>query len=110
MAITVTMTLTPSGRDPLDGLAKVVTQIECRFTASDGSKSADVYEEVFLASPDPADFTAFADVTAADLLVWVQATKGEGYDAWKASMEADATAKLTGPQHFAGATVTAPAE
>lgn len=103
---TVTMIMIPSGATPIGGLIKVVTQIECRFAATDGETSAEVYEAVPMGNPNPASFKAFAECTADDFLTWVKATKGDGYDAWKASMEAAALARLNAPKPFSGVALT----
>lgn len=107
---TVTMVMTPSGADPKDGLSKVVTQIECRFIATDGDARAEVYEAVLMGYPNPDSFKAFADCTADDFLTWLKGVKGDGYDVWKADMEAAAIAALTAPKPFSGDAVSATAD
>lgn len=110
MTITVTMTMRPLWLDPLDGLSKVITRVECRFVATDdaGNFNDRIYDVVPMSTPNPATFTQFDQVTASDLLAWVKVAKGDGYDAWRADCETRAIAALTAPKAGTGAAVAAP--
>lgn len=110
MTVTTKMLLTASGLNPLDGLADVVTQIETRVVASDGTQTADVFESVPMRAPDPENFKPINDCTPTDYLAWVMAAKGDGYAAWKADMEARAVVKLVAPSPFTRPAVEAPSE
>ena len=46
-----------------DDLADVVKVIQWRYVAEDGETSAQAYGAVDLGAPDPAAFTAYADLT-----------------------------------------------
>ena len=53
-----------------DGLADVIITSYWRITGVDGDYSASNYGSAVIAAPDPDDFTAFADVTQAQVKAW----------------------------------------
>jgi hypothetical protein len=109
MTVTVKLILTPSGKNPLDGLNDVIDHIEARFIATDGDLSdSSAYEGVAVGAPDPANFKPVADLTPADYLAMVKYVKGADYDAWYAEKSAAAIAMLTRPAQFILASVEAP--
>jgi len=75
MAITYDWIFNPLTVKPAEGsLTDVVITVDWRRTATDGQYSADVYGQVSLGPPNPADYTAFADLTKAQVQGWVVAT------------------------------------
>lgn len=55
-----------------DGLADVVKVVHWRLTATDGTNTVDAYSTVSLDTPDPGNYTAFADLTEAQVISWVE--------------------------------------
>jgi len=74
MAITYDWIFNPLTVKPAEGsLTDVVITVDWRRTATDGQYSADVYGQVSLGPPNPADYTAFADLIKAQVQGWVVA-------------------------------------
>lgn len=74
MAIRYDWVFNPLTVKPVEGLlTDVVITVDWRRTATDGQYSADVYGQVSLGPPNPADYTAFADLTKAQVEGWVVA-------------------------------------
>lgn len=72
MAITYDWIFNPLTVKPAEGsLTDVVITVDWRRTATDGQYSADVYGQVSLGPPNPADYTAFADLTKHQVQGWV---------------------------------------
>lgn len=75
MAITYDWIFNPLTVKPAEGLlTDVVITVDWRRTATDGQYSADVYGQVSLGPPNPADYTEFADLTKAQVERWVVAS------------------------------------
>jgi hypothetical protein len=55
-----------------DGLSNVVSVVHWRLIASDDGYSAEAYGSVSLSDPDPDTFTAFDDLTKADVQAWAE--------------------------------------
>ena len=70
-----------------DGLADVVITSYWRITGVDGDHSVTTYGSAGIAAPDPADFTAFADVTQAQVKAWTLSSLA-GQDITEDSLEA----------------------
>jgi len=72
MAIIYDWIFNPLTVKPAEGsLTDVVITVDWRRTATDGQYSADVYGQVSLGPPNPTDYTAFADLTKAQVEGWV---------------------------------------
>jgi len=72
MAITYDWIFNPLTVKPAEGsLTDVVVTVDWRRTATDGQYSADVYGQVSLRPPNPADYTVFADLTKSQVEGWV---------------------------------------
>ena len=72
MGITYDWIFNPLTVKPAEGsLTDVVITVDWRRTATDGQYSADVYGQVSLGPPNPADYTAFADLTKPQVQGWV---------------------------------------
>lgn len=75
MAITYDWIFNPLTVKPVEGsLADVVIIVDWRRTAVDGNYASSVYGQVFLGPPNPSDYTAFADLTKAQVQGWVVAS------------------------------------
>ena len=71
MATTFTWSYDSLERDVIkDGLDDVIVTSYWRITGVDGDYSASNYGSAVIAAPDPDDFTAFADVTQAQVKAW----------------------------------------
>jgi hypothetical protein len=74
MAITYDWIFNPLTVKPAEGsLTDVVITVDWRRTATDGQYNADVYGQVSLGPPNPADYTAFTDLTKPQVQGWVEA-------------------------------------
>ena len=73
-----------------DGHSNVITTVHWRVTKTVGEYSAGSYGSTGLEAPGDT-FIAWADVTEATLLAWIQAEIGEE---WTASMEASLDAQI----------------
>lgn len=74
MAITYDWIFNPLTVKPAEGsLTDVVVLVDWRRTATDGQYGADVYGQVSLGPPNPADFTTFDDLTKSQVQGWVVA-------------------------------------
>lgn len=69
-----------------DGLSDVVKVIHWRLSANDGTHIADTYSTLSLEAPDSEHFTAFGDLTEAQVIAWVESKLD--VDALKASLDA----------------------
>ena len=76
-----------------DGLADVVITSYWRITGVDGDYSASIYGSAGIAAPDPDDFTAFADVTQAQVKAWTLSSLVD-QDITEDSLEADLQAQI----------------
>ena len=74
MAITYTWNVNTMDTAPsANGLANVVKVVHWRLAATDGTYTAETYSTVSLDSPNPDDYTAFSDLTEAQVISWVEA-------------------------------------
>lgn len=94
MAITYDWIFNPLTVKPVEGsLTDVVIIVDWRRTAVDGNYASSVYGQVSLGPPNPSDYTAFADLTKAQVQGWVVAsltqTVVDQYDAGLAQSIAD---------------------
>ena len=72
MAITYDWIFNPLTVKPVEGsLTDVVITVEWRRTAVDGNYASSVYGQVSLGPPNPSNYTAFADLTKAQVQGWV---------------------------------------
>lgn len=74
-----------------DGLSDVVKVIHWRLSATDGTHIAESYSTVSLDAPDAGSFTAFASLTEAQVIAWVESKLDvvkikEGLDAQLAAL------------------------
>ena len=73
-----------------DGLADVIVTSYWRITGVDLENekySSTVYGSAGIASPDPDDFTPFADVTEAEVKAWTLASMEKNGDQTEASLQ-----------------------
>ena len=57
----------------VDGeLNDVVKIVHWRYKATDGEYSAETYSSFACAEPSPSDFTAYPDLTEADVIGWLE--------------------------------------
>lgn len=56
-----------------DGLTDVVKTIHWRYKGVDGDYQAEVYSSYSCPSPSSTDFTAYEDLTEADVIGWLEA-------------------------------------
>lgn len=56
-----------------DGLTDVVKTIHWRYKGVDGNYQAEVYSSFACPSPSSTDFTAYEDLTEADVIGWLEA-------------------------------------
>lgn len=94
MAITYDWIFNPLTVKPVEGsLTDVVIIVDWRRTAVDGNYASSVYGQVSLGPPNPSNYTAFADLTKAQVQGWVVAsltqTVVDQYDASLAQNIAD---------------------
>lgn len=94
MAITYDWIFNPLTVQPVEGsLTDVVIIVDWRRTAVDGNYASSVYGQVSLGPPNPSNYTAFADLTKAQVQGWVVAsltqTVVDQYDASLAQNIAD---------------------
>jgi len=68
-----------------DGLTDVVKTIHWRYKGVDGDYQAEVYSSYSCPSPSSTDFTAYEDLTEADVIGWLEA--GIDVDSMKASID-----------------------
>lgn len=72
MAITYDWIFNPLTVKPKEGsLTDVVIIVDWRRTAVDGNYASSVYGQVSLGPPNPSNYTAFADLTKAQVQGWV---------------------------------------
>jgi len=72
MAIIYDWILNPLTVKPVEGsLTDVVITVDWRRTAVDGNYASSVYGQVSLGPPNPSNYTAFADLTKAQVQGWV---------------------------------------
>jgi hypothetical protein len=69
-----------------DGLSDVVKVIHWRLSAYDGTHTADTYSTLSLEAANSESFTAFADLTEAQVISWVESKLD--VDALKAGLDA----------------------
>lgn len=69
-----------------DGLSDVVKVIHWRFSATNGTHTAETYSTLSLEAPDAENFTAFADLTEAQVIAWVESKLD--VESMKASLDA----------------------
>ena len=94
MATTFTWSYDSLERDiSKDGLADVVITSYWRITGVDGDHSATIYGSAGIAAPDPDDFTAFADVTQAQVKAWTLSSLAD-QDITEATLEAGLQAQI----------------
>lgn len=68
-----------------DGLTDVVKTIHWRYKGVDGDYQAEVYSSFACPSPSSTDFTAYEDLTEADVIGWLEA--GIDVDAMKENID-----------------------
>jgi hypothetical protein len=74
MAITYDWIFNPLTVKPVEGsLTDVVIIVDWRRTAVDGNYASSVYGQISLGPPNPSNYTAFADLTKAQVQGWVEA-------------------------------------
>ena len=94
MATTYTWSYDSLERDIIkDGLDDVIVTSYWRITGVDGDHSATNYGSVGIAAPDPNDFTAFADVTQAQVKAWTLSSLAD-QDITEATLEAGLQAQI----------------
>ena len=72
MAITYDWIFNPLTVKPVEGsLTDVVITVDWRRTAVDGNYASSVYGQVSLGPPNPSNYTAFDDLTKAQVQGWV---------------------------------------
>jgi hypothetical protein len=60
---------------PTEGeLTNVVRRLHWRLIGTDGTNTMDVFGDVPLASPNPAEFVAYPQLTEATVITWLEAT------------------------------------
>lgn len=69
----------------LDNLTDVVRVIHWRYKGVDGDYSAEVYSTFACGEPSSTDFTAYPDLTEADVISWLEA--GLDIDSLKANID-----------------------
>jgi hypothetical protein len=75
MAITYDWIFNPLTVKPKEGsLTDVVIIVDWRRTAVDGNYASSVYGQVSLGPPNPSNYTAFDDLTKAQVQGWVVAS------------------------------------
>jgi len=75
MAITYDWIFNPLTVKPVEGsLTDVVIIVDWRRTAVDGNYGSSVYGQVSLGPPNPSNYTAFDDLTKAQVQGWVVAS------------------------------------
>jgi len=73
MAITYTWNVNTMDTAPSENeLTDVVKVVHWRLAATDGTYIADTFSTLPLESPDSENFTAFADLTEAQVISWVE--------------------------------------
>ena len=100
MAITYTWNCTTVDTYPTkDSKADVIFNVHWRLTGGDDTEDENVVDSYGVASLDTEDlstFTAFADITEADAIGWVEAALGEDQvAALKTSIDAQIAEKIT---------------
>tara|TARA_R110002124_G_scaffold52372_10_gene150816 strand:- start:6443 stop:6778 length:336 start_codon:yes stop_codon:yes gene_type:complete len=94
MATTFTWSYDSLERDVTkDGLDDVIVTSYWRITGVDGDHSATTYGAASIAAPDPDDFTAFADVTQAQVKAWTLSSLAD-QDITEATLEAGLQAQI----------------
>ena len=74
MAITYSWSISSLETAPVDGeLNDVVKIVHWRYKGVDGDYSAEVYSSYACPSPSETDFTAYPDLTEADVVSWLEA-------------------------------------
>lgn len=74
MAITYKWTISSMETAPSeDGLTDVVKTIHWRYSGKDGDYQAEVYSSYACPTPSSTDFTAYEDLTEADVIAWLEA-------------------------------------
>jgi len=56
----------------LDSLTDVVRTVHYRYQATDGDYQAETYSSYACSEPSPNDFTAYPDLTEADVIGWLE--------------------------------------
>ena len=56
-----------------DGLNDVVKNVHYRYQATDGTYNAEIYGSMACEKPSEQDFTAYPDLTEADVIGWLEA-------------------------------------
>ena len=57
----------------LDGLADVIKTVHWRYRGTDENEvTAETYGATVIGNPNPQDFTPFTEVTAEDVIVWLE--------------------------------------
>ena len=94
MATTFTWSYDSLERDvSKDGLDDVVVTSYWRITGVDGDHSVTTYGTAGIAAPDPDDFTAFADVTEAQVKAWTLSSLAD-QDITEATLKAGLQAQI----------------
>jgi hypothetical protein len=90
MAITYTWVISSLDVAPSDdGAIDVIKVAHWRYLATDDADnvSAEIYGSQGFATPEPASFTPFENVTQNDVIAWIEGTIGEdGMSAMQASL------------------------
>lgn len=82
-----TWTISSLETAPKEGqLIDVVKIVHWRYKGVDGDYSAEVYSSYACAEPSSTDFTAYPDLTEADVIAWLEA--GLDVDSLKANIAA----------------------
>jgi hypothetical protein len=86
MAINYNWVISSLETAPVDGeLNDVVKTVHWRYQATDGDYQAETYSSYACSEPSESDFTAYPDLTEADVIGWLEA--GLDVEAMKASIE-----------------------
>jgi hypothetical protein len=73
MAITYSWVVSSLETAPVDGeLNDVVKVVHWRYQATDGNYQAETYSSYACGEPSPNDFTAYPDLTEADVIGWLE--------------------------------------
>jgi hypothetical protein len=73
MAISYNWVISAMETAPVDGnLNDVVRVVHWRYQATDGDYQAETYSTYACAEPSPNDFTAYPDLTEADVISWLE--------------------------------------
>jgi len=73
MAINYNWVISAMETAPVDGnLNDVVKVVHWRYQATDGDYQAETYSSYACGEPSPNDFTAYPDLTEADVIGWLE--------------------------------------